>query len=365
MKIIQISFSLTSGGAERFVVDLCNKLASDNHNNVTLLTLLDDKKTGNSHYMKDLLPTVKYINTGGNRGYSCGNMFKILQIIRNEKPDVVHAHCGVMTLLFPAIFCKKTSYIHTIHSLAQRYSPGMIQKFLSRYLYGTGKITPVTISTTCHKSYYQYYGLSNDVCIDNGREALKTTIQFESVKNEISRLKQNKNVPIFIHIARHHPVKNHNRLFKTFERLREEGVDFLLLVIGDNYGELLEKYENDRQIVLLGQKNNIGDYMFLADFFVLSSDAEGLPITLLEALSMGVIPVCTPAGGIVDVIRDGENGYLANTIDDEDFYQAVRKALQENGKVLPNRLKEEFIKKYSMEKCSEKYYKLYEKVIRK
>ena len=46
--------------------------------------------------------------------------------------------------------------------------------------------------------------------------------------------------------------------------------------------------------------------MSLADYFVLSSDFEGLPLTLIEAMSMGITPICTPAGGVVDVIKDGK-----------------------------------------------------------
>ncbi len=46
------------------------------------------------------------------------------------------------------------------------------------------------------------------------------------------------------------------------------------------------------------------------DIFMMSSEFEGLPIALLEAMSMGCMPACTDAGGIPEVIKDNVNGLL-------------------------------------------------------
>ena len=362
MKILEIVFSLSSGGAERFVVDICNRYSRKNENEVVLLTLLDIRKPENAHYLKDLSPKVRQICTFGKRGYSLGNIWKTLWIIYKEKPEVVHAHCGVFVLLLPSLLIRKIKYFHTIHSLAQRYSPGMLKKLLSKYAYNHGLITPITISYACHRSYQDYYGLNNDVLIENGCEPLGITVKSSIVKAEIANYKKNNETPVFIHVARHHPIKNHNRLFYVFENLLKNRIDFQLIVIGDNYGLLHDKYSNNENIHLLGYKDNIGDYMAMSDFFVLSSDAEGLPITLLEAMSMGVIPICTPVGGIVDVVKDGYNGFLSHHVDDESFYESVRRALINRKKIDRKTLIDEFKEKYSMEMCSKKYYKLYETI---
>ena len=364
MKILEIVFSLTSGGAERFVVDLCNRYSKDTSNEIILLTLLDMNKFGNGHYLHDLSRNVRHINTNGLRGYSLKNLWMTYRIIKREKPDVVHAHCGILVLFLPSVFYRKIVYVHTIHSLVQRYSPGKIKTVISRFLYKKGLVIPITISKICHQSYYDFYGLSNDIQIDNGREQLVLTDLFPKVREEIDGYIKKQDTPIFIHVARHHPVKNHERLFKTFEKLEKENVDFQLIVIGDNYGELEKKYRNSKHIHLLGAKNNVGDYMSLADFFVLTSDAEGLPITLLEAMSLGVIPVCTPAGGVVDVIRNGENGFLSKEIDDDMFYDSVCQALNNRQLINKENIINEFKSKYSMETCATRYYKVYQQKIR-
>ncbi len=363
MKILEIAYSLTSGGAERFVVDLCNKLSINE--DVVLLTLLNMNKDENSRLLPDLSHNVRHISTNGSSGYSLSNFWKTLSVIIREKPDVVHIHCGALILLAPAIFLRKTIFIHTIHSLAQRYSPGFIKTAITRFLYACLHVIPVTISETCHMSYKDYYGLDNDVLITNGCKPLKTTGEFETIESSISKLKQHQDTPIFIHVARNHPVKNHERLFKTFRQLSNEGVDYLLLVIGDNYESMVNSYINDDKILFLGNRNNVGDFMALADFFVLSSDAEGLPLTLLEAMSMGVVPICTPAGGVKDVIVNGKNGYMADEISDECFSESIHLALSEKGKIKKNDIIKEYQENYSDNICHKKYLDLFIKELQK
>ena len=54
MKILQLTYSLSSGGGERFVVDLCNRLAQNDQNEVVLVTVLDDSNPFWMHYRQDL-----------------------------------------------------------------------------------------------------------------------------------------------------------------------------------------------------------------------------------------------------------------------------------------------------------------------
>ncbi len=52
------------------------------------------------------------------------------------------------------------------------------------------------------------------------------------------------------------------------------------------------------------------EYLKMGDAYALCSSYEGMPISLIEAIGVGCIPVCTPVGGIVDVVHNGENGFL-------------------------------------------------------
>ena len=358
MKILQLSYSLSSGGGERFVVDLCNRLAENPQNEVILLTTDDDRNPKNVHYLGDVSSKVRYINLHSPSGFALKSFRGVYNTIRREKPDVVHAHCNLLLLILPALLMRGVKFVHTLHNLAQECLEHKWMKGLFKWTY-LHRVQPITISKTCQRSYVELYGNHKAVCITNGREAL---VASGNRPADVDFLKDN-DFPVFIHVARCVPQKNQSRLFRAFDRLEAEGVKFHLLVVGRGYEEKwLPRYKNNHYIHIIGERKNVADYMTLADFFVLSSDFEGLPLSLLEAMSMGVVPVCTPAGGIVDVIENGKNGYCSPSFDDEDFYQSIRQALKDRGKLDRSSIKKEYEDHYSMNVCARKYYDVYVKL---
>lgn len=358
MKILYLHYSLGAGGAEQFLVDLANRMALNPENKVSILTILDSSNSSMSHFLPELSKNVEFINLHKRKGISLANMIEVWRKICKEKPDIVHVHCSFWLIIFPAIFYRKAHYVMTIHNLVERWADGMVNRIISNWLY-KDKVLAVTISQACHRSYYAYYNRDNDITIDNGREPVKLSDRYDDVKRQIESIKCNPKTSVFVHVARNHPQKNHNRLFNTFTRLTTEGNDVLLIVVGDKYDGYIKKYKSYSNILFVGKKKNVGDYLAVADFFTLSSDIEGLPISLLEAMSLGVIPICTPAGGIVDVIHDGVNGYMSTEIDDELYYQCVKRALKERGKISRAQIIDDFQNKYSMKICADKYYKVY------
>lgn len=363
MKIIELNFYLGGGGASRLMADLSNQYASNKNNEVITVSVIESESAGNDFisFKKDLIPSVKYIALNKKSGLGWASLYSVFRLIKKEHPDVVHLHANILLFLLPVLFCQKVNYVHTIHTLVTRqYSNGIIKR-IANWLYRKGKVIPVTISQECHESYKECFGRQEDILITNGREALKTTEKLLSVKKELSDIGVRQGTPVFLHVARHHPVKNHDRMFKTFQRLSNEGIDYQLIVIGDHYDVYEKQFNGHKQIHLIGARTNIGDYMSFADFFVLTSDKEGLPLSLLEAMSMGVIPVCTPAGGIKDVLRNGENGFMAKEVSDESFYQVVKQALYEGSKISRNSIIKEYKEKYSMEVCAKHYMDIYKK----
>lgn len=363
MKIIELNFYLGGGGASRLMADLSNQYASNKNNEVITVSVIESESAGNDFisFKKDLIPSVKYIALNKKSGLGWASLYSVFRLIKKEHPDVVHLHANILLLLLPVLFCQKVNNVHTIHTLVTRQYPNGIIKRIANWLYRKGKVIPVTISQECHESYKECFGRQEDILITNGREALKTTEKLLSVKKELSDIGVRQGTPVFLHVARHHPVKNHDRMFKTFQRLSNEGIDYQLIVIGDHYDVYEKQFNGHKQIHLIGARTNIGDYMSFADFFVLTSDKEGLPLSLLEAMSMGVIPVCTPAGGIKDVLRNGENGFMAKEVSDESFYQVVKQALYEGSKISRNSIIKEYKEKYSMEVCAKHYMDIYKK----
>ena len=99
---------------------------------------------------------------------------------------------------------------------------------------------------------------------------------------------------------------------------------------------------------------------FNSDIFVLSSLWEGLPISLLEALSCGTIPVCTPAGGISGVIFNDSIGYVSEDFSAENYYQTIIKSLNNIESFDRAKLVKHFRDNYSITTCAKKYERIYE-----
>lgn len=361
MKILQLALSLGAGGAERIAVSLCNRFSANADNEVILVSILDDSVPRNIHYLKDLSPDVRFVNLHCKTGLQIKAIWRVLRTIKKERPDVVHCHTHAVILLFPTLLIPEVHYFHTIHNMSEKIMArsGFLKRVIMNYLFKRNKVNPITISEACHLSYYDTFRISNDICIPNGSEPLAITEDAESVKREIERIKNSPDTIVFIHVARHNPQKNHDKLFRTFLRLEDEGERCILIVLGEHYDSWKEKLKDSKSIFLLGTKKNVGDYMAQADFFVLSSDYEGLPMTLLEAMSMGVTPISTPAGGVVDVIKDGVNGYMTKGFDDDEFYQKVKYAIKERNSISRDDIVTDYQKHYSMETFAKNYYNLY------
>lgn len=120
-------------------------------------------------------------------------------------------------------------------------------------------------------------------------------------------------------VARLDKVKDHAGLLVAFKLLRErsvrEGTDCRLIIAGDGP----QRADLERQIFklgltdmvrLLGNRVDIAELLAECDAFVLSSIAEGMPVTLLEAMAAGLPVVTTDVGGIASVVEAGVTGTL-------------------------------------------------------
>ena len=112
MKIFEVIPQLSSGGAERFVVDLCNEL-SEKHE-VTLVVLHSVEKFG--FYRDELSSKVKVVSMNKRMGFDMSLMWRMMWMIKEEKPDIVHTHLnGVVYTALSAVINRRVVHCHTVH----------------------------------------------------------------------------------------------------------------------------------------------------------------------------------------------------------------------------------------------------------
>ena len=363
MKILQILYSLASGGAERFVVDLSNEMADGGHE-VIICALRDDKVGNNGFYKPEITNKVEYINLRLVEGFRISNIFVLFKIIKQFKPDIVHCHQNLVNYIFPiSILFQNIKFIHTIHTDPPNEVKSKLEYYLRKYFYMSKKINAITISNETSNSFIKYYKTNNFTEIYNGRKSPSPSCGIKQVTLLIDDLRKT-NDTILLHVARCAPVKNQKMLIKVINRIINEGKSIALLIIGDGFdsevGFELKSIAN-KKIIFLGQKHNIADYYLNTDGFCLSSIHEGMPITLIEALSCGCTPICTPVGGIIDTIENGVTGFLAKSISEEEYYQALTTFLNKKEQIKRGDLVRLYNEKFNIVNCRDKHIALYRK----
>lgn len=361
MKIVEVITFLASGGAERFLVDLSNELSKGNE--VYILTILDDKKDPEirNFYRFAIDSRVHYINLGLPNGLSYSNQVAVKKAIEEIAPDIVHLHlactlnyCAWATLSL-AWKCKIYFTIH--NDLHNGYDRGFL-KLICNTLGRLGKFRLACLSNKNYadcKAFYQHIPIR---CIVNGRAPIEPTDCYSEVANEMNSYRHSEDSKLFVHIARFHPDKNQSLLIEAFNQLVNEGVNVDLVVIGANYdcedGIKLQQRANKR-IHFIGTHKNISDYILNADIFCLSSNYEGMPITLLEASLAGVPAVSTPVCGAVDLIQNGVNGYLSKDHSLEEYKKTIIKAVEDYGSLKSNAMIMKDNSPYTIAECAKKY----------
>lgn len=365
MKILQVIYSLSSGGAERFTVELSNSLAASGHD-VTLCVIRDLDVVENRFYRPLLNDNVALVELKIHPGLSLAYWIRLARVISRIDPDIVHCHLeGVGSYMIGIrwMFPKKR-FIQTIHNDAKAQSQSLLDYLTKKIAYKLNYIEAVTISGATTRSFVDFYGCPPKAEIYNGRSALEKSPMYACVAEELSALKRNSDDLIFLHAGRCATQKNQEMLVSVFQRLIREGEHVVLIILGSGFDSEMGQSLRARLtegIYILGARSNIGDYFFVADAFCLTSHYEGLPITVLEALCCGCPSICTPVGGIVDVIEDGVTGFLSDSTAEESYYAAVRRFIRLRGGLKKEVLADRFNQNYSMDKCASSYQELYQR----
>ena len=355
MKILEIIGNLGQGGAERFVVDLCNVLCKEH--DVTLMVYSPFEKPKNRFYLPLLDKSIKLIYIADDKYI----YFKLYSFIKSMKPDIVHTHLG-RTLRFPFFsyfLYRKAKYIHTIHSDAKAEAGGAVDQFVHKLIFKLRLSNPITISEESHRSFVEYYN-RDAFLINNGRPAyIEDKEAIVKAKKEIYDIKQHKDATTILNVARISKPKNQKILVEAIDELNKEGERIELFIVGvEGKLKFCEINKNNSPYThYLGPKNNPRDYMKACDAFCLSSSYEGMPITLIECFSTGSIPVCTPVGGIKSSIKDGVNGLLAEGIGYEELKKVLKRfiSLSTEEKTNISQASRDTFANFDMKICSKKY----------
>jgi glycosyltransferase involved in cell wall biosynthesis len=367
MKILQIIYTLGTGGAERLVVDLSNELSREGHD-VTLCVLRDDQYGNFGFYRHEVSEKINYVNLNIPVGLRLRNILILFRLVKRLQPQVVHCHLNLVNYIFPlTIIFNKISFFNTIHNNPEKEVSKFLEYWIRRFFYSNSRMKAITISEETTRQFISYYKTQPCVEIYNGRAIPNPTAEYSNVKNIIQKFKDEGNT-VFLHIGRCNPAKNQRMLINTFNKLIQNGDHVTLMIIGSGFdtveGMNLRNLACDK-VIFLGEKHNVSDYLLNADAFCLSSIHEGMPISLIEAFACGCTPICTPVDGLINTIKNRSTGYLSKSVSEKDYYDAIRDYLGNKDQIKKEDLVNYYLTQFSIETCAKKHltvYKQYEKL---
>ncbi|HXJ07212.1 MAG TPA: glycosyltransferase [Candidatus Acidoferrum sp.] len=311
IRVIHLVPMLSPGGAERVAVHIATGLNRRRFEPI-VISFANRVDCDLDRLLDEAGVEVRYL--GKRPGFDYRMYFRLPPVLNQCQPDIVHTHLHVFRYALPFLLLRRrVSVLHTVHNLAEReIEPGL--RWLQRYALKHG-VVPVAVAEEVANSLERLYGIRRSRVVPNGipigRYASPRVPRREWGVREGFR----ESDVLFVSVARFAPQKNHTLLLNSFAHGPASNPNAHLVLVGE--GILQERLEAQaknlgltHQVHFLGLRTDIPEVLGAADVFVLSSDFEGNPLSVMEAMAAGLPIVSTGVGGVPDLIESGKEGIL-------------------------------------------------------
>ena len=388
-RVLHLITSFEAGGTERQAVELLKRLDREQYE-VRLAALRNEGPFYKE--IASLFPVVpEFRLTSFYDRNAVTQLARLRRLIMSERIDIVHAH-GFYDSLFasmagrlvgtPVIASQRHLKLsdRRVHALGTR----AIHKLAHRIVVNSEAIRRTIVesgSASAEKIVVIRNGLrpiSDDPAAASiglscqpddtaANDAIKRKMH-DSLCQELGLDPQSKLVGM---VARLAPVKGHHFFIRAAARIAREDANVHFVLVGD--GPLRREIEDESsqmglcdRVHILGNRSDARLLALAFNVAVLTSLNEGLPNTVMEAMSAGVPTVATAVGGTVELISDNETGYLVPPADVETLADRIGFALKnaDASAAVAQRGREFITSRFSMRQMVESVEKLYDEVIR-
>jgi colanic acid/amylovoran biosynthesis glycosyltransferase len=244
--------------------------------------------------------------------------------IKNMNPDHLHAHFGTWTADMAMLTSLLTGipYTFTTHSYDIFTFPPKNMALKSRLAK-----KHITISKYNKKYLVDIFNVRpEDVAV------VHCGVDFTKIQGK-STVTANK----IVTMARLEKTKGLDHLIKSYGRLRDKGVEFEAIIIGEgskrpNLEKLIVELDLQDRVRLLGNRtqNNIFEILQTCRLMVMTSTVEGIPVSLMEAMAFMIPVIATRITGIPELIDDGHSGFLVEPTDMNGLVEKMERLLTDN-----------------------------------
>lgn len=358
---------MKEGGAERVILNLINCLSERKYD--ICLLLLEDKK---GTYIKEIKHPVKVIELNKKTTYDLLRIFfGIRRIIKDYKPNIVISFLhlvNILTVIASSTLKKDFKLILSERNYPSKYLSlerfGLLKKWLIMLTYQKADLI-ISVSQSIKDVLSESLKISSEKI-----STIYNPLEIESIRNKgqetVTHPFFEKKGHIIISIGRLTQQKRFDRLLRAFSVLRKKIDTIYLIVLGE--GTLRKDLEelacrlNVMDVVdFVGFQPNPYAWITKSDIFVLSSDFEGFPNALVEAMACGIPVISTDCpSGPNEIITNGKDGILVPVEDENLFADAMYNLLTNEDlrrKLYENAMKR--VEDFRTEKIVKEYEELF------
>lgn len=250
------------------------------------------------------------------------------KLLKQHKPDLVVTYT-IKPNIYGCLACrmKKVSYAANITGLGTAFQKkGLLRSFVTLLYRSSLKKARVV--------FFENDG-NRQVFIDEKIVPAEKTVLLNGAGVNLERYALKpypKTGPVrFLFVGRVMEEKGINELFSSMKRLREEGADCTLDVLGgyeEDYAVTIRRYEEEGWLRYHGYQKDVRPFIENAHCFVLPSYHEGMANTNLECASMGRPLITSNIPGCKEAVLEGQSGLLCEPKDADSLYDAMRRFLE-------------------------------------
>lgn len=371
MKVLHLLDSFSFGGAENLVIELARHQPPGFTIEVASIARRGDRDAMLDRFLEAGLEPD---HLGLRRLLDPPGVVSVVRALRRSDADVVHTHLQTATIV--GTVCARLAgkpVVSTLHHHpADLPLRGRVKEYLSVRLPGRlGRL--ILVSDAAYAEFARRFGPANPRwrMIYNGVDLARfpaATAYRPGRDRDLAWAGRAdlRSDHVWASVAALRPLKGHLDLLAAWEQVLRRHPSAHLVIIGDGVSRrAIEGYVRTHdlgdRVTLLGRRDDVPDLLQHVDGVVSASHTEALPTALIEAASTGLPVVATRAGGTVDIVRDGETGYLVPVRDVDALAAGLIRCLDdparmaELGRAGRRRVEREFSMKIWVERLATLY----------
>ena len=345
------------GGAEKVILNGHRALVQKNPN-IKLWIIKETRVPEVVRKFEQLasLSGILYTSFKSRKIFDLELYFKLKQSLKQEDPQVLHAH-GIKAVFYAWLTKPKgTKLVVTHHGKTGHTLKVRIYEFIEGLIL---------------KSANGVIAVSNEMKRELNKSGIKNN-KIYLVENLLTLKIPRKNIVRtpqlkIVYVGRLSPEKGCHVLIHSLKNLK---IDYDLVIVGDgkerkNLEQLVSILGIEKMVHFVGFQVDVAKYLNVSNLLVMPSFREGQPLVLIEACCLGVPVIASNVGGIPELVKHGQNGFLFEPGDSNQLCELITKFAQEEFRVsfsLKSR-QQEMLLRFAPETWALRTLNAYQKVI--